>query len=91
MSVLLIDDHTEVSRQALTLARKFGEVQSLAIDSFEPFAPDALAAAITGLNPSAVVAAGPERGHEVMARVAARLNQPFAAHCIAAVAEANGA
>jgi len=86
LSVVLIDDHTEASRQALTLARKFGAVRSVAIDSFEPFAPDALAAAITRLSPSAVFAAGTERGNEVMARVAARMNLPFAANCIAAEA-----
>ncbi len=86
MSVVLIDDHTEASRQALTLARKFGAVRSVAIDSFEPFAPDALATAITRLSPSAVFAAGTERGNEVMARVAARMNLPFAANCIAAEA-----
>ncbi|HYS97304.1 MAG TPA: electron transfer flavoprotein subunit alpha/FixB family protein [Candidatus Dormibacteraeota bacterium] len=83
---MLIDDHTEASRQALTLARKFGAVRSVAIDSFEPFAPDALATAITRLSPSAVFAAGTERGNEVMARVAARMNLPFAANCIAAEA-----
>jgi len=83
LSVLLIDDHTDVSRQALTLARKFGAVQSVAIDSFEPFAPDAVASAIVRMNPSAVLGAGTERGNEVMARVAARMNLPFAANCIA--------
>lgn len=84
MTVLLIDDHTEVSRQALTLARKFGEPQAVALDSFSPFAPDALAAAIALLNPSALFAAGTERGNEVMARVAARMGLPFAANCVAA-------
>ena len=84
MTVLLIDDHAEVSRQALTLARKFGEPQAVALDSFSPFAPDALAAAIAQLNPSAVFAAGTERGNEVMARVAARMGLPFAANCVAA-------
>jgi len=84
VTVLLIDDHTEVSRQALTLARKFGEPQAVALDSFSPFAPDALAAAIAQLNPSAVFAAGTERGNEVMARVAARMGLPFAANCVAA-------
>ena len=84
MTVVLLDDHSDVSRQALTLARKFGEVQSVAIDAFEPFAPDALAAAIVRLDPSAVFAAGTERGNEVMARVAARTSLPFAANCIAA-------
>ena len=81
--VLLIDDHTEVSRQALTLARQFGETRSIAIDAFQPFAPDALAAAIVKEEPTAVFAAGTERGNEVMARVAARLRLPFAANCIA--------
>ena len=84
MTVLLIDDHSDASRQALTLARKFGAVQSVAIDSFEPFSPDALAAAISQLNPSAVFAAGTERGNEVMARVAARMSLPLAANCVAA-------
>jgi len=83
VSVLLIDDHTEISRQALTLARKFGEPRSIAMDAFEPFAPDALATAIAGLDPTAVVGPGTERGNEVMARVAARMDLPFAANCIA--------
>ena len=84
MSVILIDDHTEISRQALTLARKFGEPKSIAMDSFQPFAPDALATAIAQLDPTAVVGPGTERGNDVLARVAARLGLPFAANCIAA-------
>jgi len=84
LSVVLLDDHTDASRQALTLARKFGEVRSIAIDAYQPFAPDALASAIAQLDPSAVFAPGTERGNEVMARVAARLGLPLAANCIAA-------
>jgi len=83
MKVLLLDDRTEVSRQALTLARQLGEPQSIAIDAFQPFAPDALAAAIAHEDSGAVFAAGTERGNEVMARVAARMGLPFAANCIA--------
>ena len=83
MTVLLIDDRTEASRQALTIARRFGEVSAIAMDAIKPFAPDALAAAIAGLNPTAVVGAGTERGNDLMARVAARMNLPFAANCIA--------
>jgi len=83
VTVLLLDDGTELTRQALTLARKFGEPRSIALDAFRPFAPDALAAAIAKLNPDAVFAAGTERGNEVVARVAARLGLPFAANCIA--------
>jgi electron transfer flavoprotein alpha subunit len=84
VTVVLIDDGTDVSRQALGVARKFGEVNSVAMDSFQPFAPDALAGAIAALNPDAVFAAGTERGNDVMARVAARMNLPFAANCTAA-------
>ena len=84
MTVLIVDEHTELTRQALTLARAFGAPRSVAMESFEPFAPDALASAIAALNPTAVFAAGTERGNEVIARLAARLNLPFAANCIAA-------
>ena len=84
--VLLLDDGTDVSRQALTLARKFGEPRSLAMDAFQPFAPDALADAIARLEWAALFAAGTERGNEVVARVAARLGLPFAANCVAAEA-----
>jgi electron transfer flavoprotein alpha subunit len=83
VTVLLLDDRTELSRQALTLARQFGEVRSIGIDAFQPFAPDALASAIAHQDPAAVFAAGSERGNEVMARVAARMGLPFAANCIA--------
>jgi electron transfer flavoprotein alpha subunit len=84
LTVLLLDDHTDASRQALTLARKFGEPRAIAMDAFEPFAPDALATAIVQVGASAVFAPGTERGNEVLARVAARLGLPFAANCIAA-------
>jgi len=70
VSVILLDDHTELTRQALTIARRFGEPRALAIDAFEPFAPDALAAAIADRDPEAVFAAGTERGNDVLARVA---------------------
>ena len=82
-TVLLLDDGTDLTRQALTISRKFGEPRTVAIDAFEPFAPDALASAIAGLEPSAVIGPGTERGNELMARVAARMDLPFAANCIA--------
>ena len=83
MTVLLLDDGTELTRQALTLARLFGEPRAIGMDSFSPFAPDALASAIAGLEWTAAFAPGTERGNEVMARVAARLGLPFAANCVA--------
>jgi electron transfer flavoprotein alpha subunit len=76
------------SRQMLTLARKFGDPRSLRMDVFQPFAPDALAAALAraadDVNATAVFAAGTERGNEVMARLAARTSLPLAANCIGA-------
>ena len=78
MSVLLIDDHTELSRQALTTARRFGEPRAIAIDAYEPYAPDALATAIARQDADAFFAAGTERGNDVMARVAATFTSfPF--------------
>jgi electron transfer flavoprotein alpha subunit len=78
-------DGGEASRQALTLARQFGEPRAIRMDSIEPFAPDALADAVAGLSWwSAAFAAGTERGNDVMARIAARLDLPFAANCTAA-------
>jgi len=88
VSVLVLMEDGDPSKQALTLARKFGEPRTVRMDSIQPFAPDALAAALVGaadeVNASAVFAAGTERGNEVMARVAARMGLPFAANCIAA-------
>ena len=82
-TVVLLDDHTDASRQALTVARAFGDPRSVAIDAFDPFAPDALADAIARLEPAAVVGPGTDRGNDVVARVAARLGLPFAANCVA--------
>ena len=57
-------------------------------DGFESYAPAATAQALTELvdrlSPGVVVAAGSERGNEVLARLAAKRELPFAANCIAA-------
>jgi electron transfer flavoprotein alpha subunit len=91
MSVLVLMEPGDPSRQMLTLARKFGEpLHAVHINVVEPFAPDALAAILLGaaekLQASAVFAAGTERGNEVMARLAARSGLPFAANCVAITA-----
>jgi len=76
------------SLQALTLARTFGEPRTLPMAAVEPFAPDAVAAvlemAADELGAAAVFAAGSDRGNDVMARLAARTDLPFAANCVAA-------
>ena len=89
MSALVFMEPGDPSRQAVTLARSFGgPVHAVQSSAVEPFAPDALAEilhqAVIDLNPTAVVAAGSDRGNDVMARLAARLDLPLAANCIAA-------
>src|SRR5438445_245585 len=88
VTVLVLMEGSDASRQALTLARKFGDPRALRMDAIQPFAPEAIAAALAEaadeVNVSAVLAAGTDRGNEVMARLAARTGLPFASNCIAA-------
>jgi electron transfer flavoprotein alpha subunit len=89
MSVLVLMEQGDPSLQMLTVARKFGDpLHSVPINAIEPFAPDFLAALLSTVanevNASAVLAAGTERGNEVMARLAARMELPLASNCVAA-------
>ena len=68
-----------------------GGVETLHVaeeDVFSAYAPAAIAQALVDLverlSPSAVVAAGTDRGNEVLAHVAAKLDLPFAANCTTA-------
>jgi len=68
-----------------------GGVETLHVaeeDVFSAYAPAAIAQALVELverlSPSAVVAAGTDRGNEVLAHVAAKLDLPFAANCTTA-------
>jgi electron transfer flavoprotein alpha subunit len=79
----------DASKEMLTLARKFAaETHAVSIDAVQPYAPDAIASLLAmvadELNASAVLAAGTDRGNDVMARLAARTGLPFAANCVAA-------
>lgn len=89
MSVLVFiespDD--ELSQQAVTFARQLGgEIAAVAIED-GAYAPAAWAQTLVELieqrSPEAVIAPGSERGNEVLAHVAARLDQPMAANCVA--------
>jgi electron transfer flavoprotein alpha subunit len=88
VTVFLERSDDELSQQALTFARGFGdEVRAIAIgDPDAPYAPAAWAQSIVEeieqRTPSAVVAPGTDRGNEVLAHVAARLDQPMAANCV---------
>ena len=87
---------TETSLQALTIAREIGEVQAVSVGvagiggwqiehpMLTDYAPAAIAESLAQLvgaeMPAAVLAAGTERGNEVMAHLAALLDLPFAAN-----------
>jgi electron transfer flavoprotein alpha subunit len=73
-----VEPDDELSLQALTLAQSLGDVRAVTIDG--PYAPAAWAVALAAEPAEAIVAAGTDRGNEVLAHVAARLDQPFAAH-----------
>jgi electron transfer flavoprotein alpha subunit len=85
--VLVEDPADEVSQQAVVLARGLGdEVHAVAIDDPAGYAPAAWAQTIVELiqqrSPTAVIAPGTDRGNEVLAHVAAKLDQPMAANCV---------
>jgi electron transfer flavoprotein alpha subunit len=83
MSVLLLMEGDDLSLQALTLAQTLGEVRAVSVDG--AYAPAAWAAAIVDAadGAEAIVAAGSDHGNELLAHVAAILDQPFAANVTA--------
>jgi len=88
MSVLLfVEPNDDLSLQALTLGQSLGDVKAVSIDG--AYAPSAWAAAIVEAAQGAdtIVAAGSDRGNELLAHVAARLDQPFAANVTAVEGE----
>ena len=83
--VLIEDAEDELERQAYAFAQAIEpEVGAIRI-SADAYAPSAWADTVVELiaqrSPSAVVAPGTDRGNEVMAHVAAQLDQPMAANC----------
>ena len=84
MSVLVfVEPDDELSLQALGLARSLGEVRAVSLSG--PYAPAAWAAAIAEAagGADAIVAVGSDRANELLAHVAAILDQPFAANVTA--------
>jgi electron transfer flavoprotein alpha subunit len=79
----------ELSQQAVGLAGALaGDVHAIAFDPSEAYAPAAWAQTLVELagqrSATAVVAPGTDRGNEVLAHVAAKLDQPMAANCVSA-------
>jgi electron transfer flavoprotein alpha subunit len=80
-TLVFVEPGDELSLQALTFARQFGDVRAVSVEG--PYAPPAWAAAIAAEDADTIVAAGSDRGNELLAHVAARLDQPFAANVTA--------
>jgi electron transfer flavoprotein alpha subunit len=84
LSALLVG---EGGREAAAQLGAYGvaEAHVAEAERLAAYAPAAWASAVTDLvdrlGPSAVVAAGTNRGNEVLAHLAARLDLPFAANC----------
>jgi electron transfer flavoprotein alpha subunit len=87
--ILVFADRSDddLYQQALTFANSLGggDVHPVGIDDPNGYSPDGWAAAIanatTERGATIVVGPGTERGNEVLAHVAAILDQPFAANC----------
>jgi electron transfer flavoprotein alpha subunit len=73
-----VEPGDELSLQAFTLAQQLGDVRAVTIDG--PYAPAAWAEALASQPADVIAAAGSDRGNELLAHVAARLDQPFAAN-----------
>jgi len=100
MNLCLVDDDpvslealTFASRLGDVEAIVFGDVEvdgyvaharRVVHDRLDGYAPEAWAQAIVELAPEVVVAPGTDRGHEVLAHVAARLEVPLAANVVEA-------
>jgi electron transfer flavoprotein alpha subunit len=94
--ILVLAEDDPVALEALTFARRLGEVEAIAFDDVDldgyatrvhrvrvdGYAPVAWAQAIVELAPEVVVAGGTDRGHEVLAHAAARLDAPLAANVV---------
>ena len=77
----------ELSQQAVTFAHRLGDdVQPVSFGAAEAYAPAAWAQTLVELarqrSAGAVVAPGSDRGNEVLAHVAAKLDQPMSANCL---------
>ena len=92
MNLVFVEDSAdELSRQAVTFARGLGDQPQAVAITADGYSPGTYARALVELveqrSPSAVLAPGTDRGNEVLAHVAARLDQPMAANCVSVTGE----
>jgi electron transfer flavoprotein alpha subunit len=84
------DPAGELSQQAVVFARGLGDdVVVVAIADGEVYAPAAWAQTLVELiaqrSATAVIGPGSDRGNEVLAHLAAKLDQPMAANCVSVI------
>jgi electron transfer flavoprotein alpha subunit len=81
--VCFVERDDEISAQAAGFARTLGETRTVTVAG--PYQPAAWAAALSRAaeGADAIVAAGSDRGNELLAHVAAQLELPFAANVTA--------
>jgi len=78
--ILCFVEGDEPSAQAVGFARTLGEVRTVTIEG--AYQPGAWAKALAAPEADAIVAAGSDRGNELLAHVGALLDQPLAANVI---------
>jgi electron transfer flavoprotein alpha subunit len=96
-TLVFLEAADDLGLQALSFARRydaavevvaFGEAPQVAakvhVADLEPYAPQAWARAIASLGPTTLIAAGTDRGNEVLAHAAVMLDGVFAANVTAA-------
>jgi electron transfer flavoprotein alpha subunit len=80
------DPADELSQQAVAFAASLGEASPIAIDGAGGYQPAAWAQTLAELaaerSATAIVAAGSDRGNEILAHLAAKLDLPMAANCV---------
>ncbi|HEY2543503.1 MAG TPA: hypothetical protein VGH92_10685, partial [Gaiellaceae bacterium] len=79
--ILCFVEDDDLSAQAVGFARGMGEVRAVAFAG--DYQPAAWAKVLAAQEAEAIVAAGSDRGNELLAHVGALLDQPFAANVIA--------
>jgi electron transfer flavoprotein alpha subunit len=81
VNVLCFVEDDELSAQAVGFARTLGDVRAVTFAG--AYQPAAWAKALAAQDADAIVAAGSDRGNELLAHVGAILDRPFAANVIA--------
>jgi electron transfer flavoprotein alpha subunit len=79
--VCFVEPGDELSAQAVGFARSLGDVRAVAFDG--AYQPAAWAKALAAQEADAIVAAGSDRGNELLAHVGAIVSQPVAANVTA--------